>query len=62
MEVRAASGGERQAWRWRAFLADAPVLILDEANSSLGSELEASEEPCFCRFNRSIGAVAASLR
>jgi ABC-type multidrug transport system fused ATPase/permease subunit len=48
MEVRTASGGERQAWRWRAFLADAPVLILDEANSS--------------RFNRSIGAVAASLR
>jgi hypothetical protein len=55
---RAASGS---AWRWRAFVADAPVLIPEtEVLSDLIGTIH--HTTLVCLLNRSIGAVAGSLQ
>jgi ATP-binding cassette subfamily B protein len=57
------SGGERQRVALaRAFLADTPVLILDEATSSLDSESEALIQQAMARLMRGRTAIVIAHR
>src|SRR5262249_50324626 len=57
------SGGERQRVALaRAFLADTPVLILDEATSSLDSESEALIQEAMARLMKGRTAIVIAHR